>query len=1075
MTKTINKKGQRLFALLLTLVMLLTVMPINAFAEDTNSDGYIEVRTIEDLYNIRDNLTANYILMNDIDLTKATAKGGDWDFYGCGWNPIGSKDVYDSEIFTGVFDGNGHSIIGLRIDVTAVPSGTSETVYAGLFARVDGVVKNLTCTGSVSFTATKKKIYIGGFAGNGEGALFKNCKSFVNVYAKSSSSSDEAGNFIYAGGVVGGISNSSIQMCTNRGKVETYIGGVPNTAYTSTAYASGIAGTAYKSTISMSYNTGNIYSTSQAYRTFVSGGISAGYYKYYDAYSYVNGISWGGTVEDSYNSGKISGGGDRAINTYSGITHSAKSISNSYNVGEVANGNGIGSGSISNCYYLKDSGASSTGATSLTDAQMKLISSYKGFDFDSVWALNKYANYPYPQLKENIQDMNESANVVSVIALPVKREYFTGDKLDFTGAMLRVVYVSGKEEIIDITNEMVSGFDMNKIGEQTVTVTAAGASDTFTINVKERPEVVGLSIISEPDKKEFAVGTAFDFTGAKAKITYNDETEEVKDIIASDTTGGNINHIGKQAITYSFGGKSASFEVSVIGIELEKILLTKLPDKLSYKEGQELDLEGMVLTAVMNNGMENNVSAGYNVEGYSSKPGKHTVTVTYLEKTATFDVVVAEKELVSIRLNSMPEKTEYISGQSFDESGMQVVATYDNGEVSVVEDYIVSGFDDVPGIKNIVISVGDKSVSFPVTVTTRVLTGFEITSLPSKLNYIEYETFDKTGLKAEATYNDGTKGEITDYTIAGVSSNVGTHTVSVAYGGFVKTFNITVSKRVLEKIVVTPPKKNTYFMGEAFDNAGLTVFAYYNNGQQIQVDDYVLSGFESNTPGTKTITVSYNGFSYDFAVAVQERSVIQTEGSFIVGNVIGRLGDKVVIPVNITKNTGIAGFKHTIKYNADELKFDSAQAVGNYSDGTVVLNTEKSDDGEITILWFGGSDIKGDGVVYNLTFEVLETANDGNTDITISYEDNDNGNISGENVIFGKLNGFVDVRSYWLGDLNGDRKYAMVDLLQLAQYVSGKQMTLTEKQQLSADVNEDGTIDIHDVIMLNKWLLEADI
>ena len=45
----------------------------------------------------------------------------------------------------------------------------------------------------------------------------------------------------------------------------------------------------------------------------------------------------------------------------------------------------------------------------------------------------------------------------------------------------------------------------------------------------------------------------------------------------------------------------------------------------------------------------------------------------------------------------------------------------------------------------------------------------------------------------------------------------------------------------------------------------------------------------------------------------------------------------------------------------------------------------------------------------------------------------------------------------------------------IAQYVSGKEMTLTDKQKLSADVNEDGNIDIHDVIMLNQWLLVVDM
>ena len=96
---------------------------IAAEGKTVNSDGFIEIRTIEDLYNVRDDLTANYILMNDIDRTEATAKGGDWDFMGNGWNPIGSNDIYSNEEFSGIFDGNGHKINGLRIDVTTLPFG----------------------------------------------------------------------------------------------------------------------------------------------------------------------------------------------------------------------------------------------------------------------------------------------------------------------------------------------------------------------------------------------------------------------------------------------------------------------------------------------------------------------------------------------------------------------------------------------------------------------------------------------------------------------------------------------------------------------------------------------------------------------------------------------------------------------------------------------------------------------------------------------------------------------------------------------------------------------------------------
>ena len=64
-----------------------------AEGEDDLSD-YIEVKTVQDLYKIRSNMEGKYKLMNDIDLTEATAPGGLYDFNGCGWNPIGSNNTY---------------------------------------------------------------------------------------------------------------------------------------------------------------------------------------------------------------------------------------------------------------------------------------------------------------------------------------------------------------------------------------------------------------------------------------------------------------------------------------------------------------------------------------------------------------------------------------------------------------------------------------------------------------------------------------------------------------------------------------------------------------------------------------------------------------------------------------------------------------------------------------------------------------------------------------------------------------------------------------------------------------------
>ncbi|MCI8781473.1 MAG: hypothetical protein HFH70_12470 [Lachnospiraceae bacterium] len=104
-------------------------------------EGYIPIYTIADLVGINSNPSGNYILMNDIDMTKETSPGGSWDT-GHGWTPL--------DKFSGTFEGNGHRIIGMHI------YGGLDNYYdyyymsvhpymsVGLFSELNGaVVQNL--------------------------------------------------------------------------------------------------------------------------------------------------------------------------------------------------------------------------------------------------------------------------------------------------------------------------------------------------------------------------------------------------------------------------------------------------------------------------------------------------------------------------------------------------------------------------------------------------------------------------------------------------------------------------------------------------------------------------------------------------------------------------------------------------------------------------------------------------------------------------------------------------------------------------------------------------------------------
>ncbi|MEE0958132.1 MAG: hypothetical protein UH734_08680, partial [Ruminococcus sp.] len=206
-------------SLLLSVLMVLSLFPMAAVsvnAEETappEEVEFTEVYTVEDLYMINYALDGNYKLMNDIDLSEDTAQGGDWDFGGRGWEPIGSNGVYSGSIpFTGTFDGNGYEIKGLRINVNSLPSGTGNA-HVGLFAKNAGTIKNLVVSGSVS--AGLQTLYVGAIAGYNSGVI-ENCVNAASVSATYSK---------YVGGITGYTANESeITRCKNTSSVHCSYG-----------------------------------------------------------------------------------------------------------------------------------------------------------------------------------------------------------------------------------------------------------------------------------------------------------------------------------------------------------------------------------------------------------------------------------------------------------------------------------------------------------------------------------------------------------------------------------------------------------------------------------------------------------------------------------------------------------------------------------------------------------------------------------------------------------------------------------------------------------------------------------
>lgn len=145
-----------------------------------------------------------------------------------------------------------------------------------------------------------------------------------------------------------------------------------------------------------------------------------------------------------------------------------------------------------------------------------------------------------------------------------------------------------------------------------------------------------------------------------------------------------------------------------------------------------------------------------------------------------------------------------------------------------------------------------------------------ILSAPSKTQYYSGDSYDYTGLSVGAVYGEDKVIAVSDFSVSVLGAHApGVKIVTVSYKGKQAAFTFNVFARSVTGIsIFSLPSKTTYSVGESFQPAGLNVRVIYDNGSQSSVSGYAIDGFESDTAGSKKITVFYNGYSASFDVTV---------------------------------------------------------------------------------------------------------------------------------------------------------------------------------------------------------------
>ena len=291
-----------------------------------------------------------------------------------------------------------------------------------------------------------------------------------------------------------------------------------------------------------------------------------------------------------------------------------------------------------------------TSPVAMTDSQVVVT----GYDTTSVGVKTITVQYKGFTKKFGIT-VEDNLSGMIIKTLPTKLDYKYGESLDLTGGTIEITKESGVKEIINMTPSMVSGYNSKKIGNQTLTVTYEGITQQFSVNVKD---YISKIKVIPPTKTKYKYGEDIDLTEGKVSlVTASGKIEETVDLTASMISGFESKKEGTQTIKVSYKGLESSFNVNIKDT-IKAISMASMPNKTSYKYGEDIDITGTTINVVKTSGVYTiNVTKDM-ISGYSpNTPGNQSITVTYAGLKTNFIVYVEEKVISKYIKDTIPQKS----------------------------------------------------------------------------------------------------------------------------------------------------------------------------------------------------------------------------------------------------------------------------------------------------------------------------------------------------------------------------------------------------------------------------------
>jgi len=372
--------------LVLILVVLLVLRGYQIFTER----GPVEVHDWYDLDDVRNDLSDDYILMNDLD--ENTSGYDELVNTEDGWDPIGEylftavEPPFITEPFEGTFDGNGHTIRDLKIDRKNLDS-------VGLFSLVGGEIKDVEIIDAEVIGGP----VVGGLAASNGGTIensyFTGCVSGDRQIGGLVGTNSGVIRDSHAIGYMEGDRRMGSLVGRNNKRIEN---SSANGDVSGERTLGGLVGSNWvNGVVKNSYSTGDVDGNTTV------GGLVGG--------------NWG-TVSDSYATGEVSG----EENVAGLVGYNSDMVSNSYATGNVSGNSNVGGfvgendeGKVQNSFwdvnttYQDDS----DGGTGKTTVEMKDVATFTNTTADGLNEPWDFVENPYDdEGNEDIWDIDKNIN-----------------------------------------------------------------------------------------------------------------------------------------------------------------------------------------------------------------------------------------------------------------------------------------------------------------------------------------------------------------------------------------------------------------------------------------------------------------------------------------------------------------------------------------------------------------------------------------------------------------------------------------------------------------------------------------